>query len=153
MAWKTREREQLHVHVHARRRRDLSARVARRGGGGWLALGWRRRKRKRKRKAGRRVKGVIYWGKRRASSTVEAGTAATSLRHCTAPYGTNVVRSRVYERAPPVHAGVGRRWGHVGGRGGEISLRARVHGSRENREPTATAETAPRRQPGGDSSG
>lgn len=68
-------------------------------------------------------------------------------------YGTNVVRSRVYERAPPVHAGVGRRWGHVGGRGGEISLRARVHGSRENREPTATAETAPRRQPGGDSSG
>lgn len=73
---------------------------------------------------------------------MEAGTAATSLRHCTAPYGT-VVRSRVYERAASARwcwSAMGARGGR--GRGREISLRARVHGSRENREPTATAETA-----------
>lgn len=140
-----REREQLHVHVHGRRRRDLSARSTPRG----RRLVSSRLTKEKEKEAGRRVKGVIYRGKRRAGSSGSGHRCnlATPL------HGT-VVRSRVYERA----ASARWCWSAMGargerGRGREISLRARVHGSRENREPTATAETAPRREPGGDRSG
>lgn len=66
------------------------------------------------------------------NESAATGTTAVSLRHCTAPYGT-IVRSRVYERA----AGARWCWSAMGAARGEISLRARVHGSRENREPPA----------------
>lgn len=76
---------------------------------------------------GRRVKGVIYRGEEALGSTGHRVHLATPL-HATDLACTN--------SPPPLLVLVGDGGTQKGGEGREISLRARVHGSRENREPT-----------------
>lgn len=103
-----REREQLHVHVHGRRRRDLSARSTPRG----RRLVSSRLTKEKEKEAGRRVKGVIYRGKRRAGSSGSGHRCnlATPL-HGTVRHRSTISRVRTRRQCTLVLVGDGGTWG------------------------------------------